>query len=265
MVTELNIQGRDRRDRLLRVLRALLHGVCDSGRRQDVDFATPASWRTFEKRHAECSAASVRQEVFTHQLNVGTLMQRPLTLCTTDPLPGLLEVLAKYQDEAYFGRGESIGHADTTRPWTLPIWREISATVPEDGLPLMLSVYSDGCNVAGASYHPVVLEPAHFCTKTHRSLDLMVTTTLFEEPRLCKTRQLNSREKAIKVQNVNLAVDATFCVAPRGDDWWIDGADRRSAAKALPESDRVRYRSAGARGTDRQNVLPMYSTGSVVW
>jgi hypothetical protein len=209
LVTALHIEGRAQLDVLLSHLQGILLETCDSSRVNDILFATPASWRTFSARQLAVSTAAPHSEIFEHRLDIKELglPQSTVSLCTADPLPALLEVLVKYENEAYIGRGESIGFAAASRPWTLPLWKEVAASVPADGLPLMLAVYSDACSVAGGSFHPILLEPMHFQRK---SLDRFVTATMYEEPRLCKGTVLNGKQKAVKLQVFNLALDATF-------------------------------------------------------
>ena len=74
----------------------------------------------------------------------------------------------------------------------------------------MISVYSDGCNAKGKTYHPIIMEPAHFCTTEVHGLDLMVTTTLYCEPQLRSAAALSAFQKDVKLQILNLAIDATF-------------------------------------------------------
>jgi len=55
----------------------------------------------------------------------------------------------------YIGRGVLGAHVDTDKPWTTQLWTDVSAHVPDDGVPLMLGVYSDAFNAAKRNHHPI--------------------------------------------------------------------------------------------------------------
>ena len=231
VVSDLHIEGRERKGSCLRHLQTLLLLVCSSDWKDDVEFSTPACWKTFESRRTALAIERAEQEVVEHVLNIEALgqIQRSVTLCTADPLPALLRVLHKYKDKAYLGRGENSTVCDTRKPWTFRVWKDISAHVPPDGVPLMIRVYSDACNAKGKSYHPIIMELAHFCESEVHGLDLMVTTTLFQEPKIRSGIVLNGRQKAVKLQVLNLAVDASFA--------WLHNAMRNGVQVYLDDSD----------------------------
>ena len=88
MVSDLHIEGRERRGSCLRHLQTLLSLVCSSDSKNDVEFSTPTCWKTFESRRTALVIQRAEQEVVEHVLNIEALgqIQRNLTLCTTDPL-----------------------------------------------------------------------------------------------------------------------------------------------------------------------------------
>lgn len=55
----------------------------------------------------------------------------------------------------YIGRGDVGAEVDTNKAWTTQLWSDISAHVPEDGVPLMIGLYSDGFTAAKRSHHPI--------------------------------------------------------------------------------------------------------------
>lgn len=81
--------------------------------------------------------------------------EQTVKICTTDPMPLLVNVIRKYQgDGIYVGRGE-IGDVDRRKPWTTSLWQAISTHVPADGVPLMLGIYSDAFSAGKKSHHVV--------------------------------------------------------------------------------------------------------------
>ena len=131
MVSDLHIEGRERKGSCLRNLQTLLLLVCLSDWTDDVEFATPACWKTFESRRTALIIERTEQEVVEHVLNIEALgqIQRNLTRCTADPLPAQLRELHENKDKAYLGRGDNPTVCDTRKPWTFRVWHDISAHV----------------------------------------------------------------------------------------------------------------------------------------
>jgi len=132
MIENLQIEGRDRRGRLLSHVRALLMLATAPLRPTaelvgQLKFATPTSWRTFENRlsdarrmaapHAESAErkhTAYHLESITGLLNFLLLIavadlrivihhaqmksfEQTVKICTTDPMPLLVAVLRRYQ------------------------------------------------------------------------------------------------------------------------------------------------------------------------
>lgn len=60
MIDAIGIEGRGRRVRFLSFLRGLMHLVAPESARETIDFVTPCSWRTFEKRRTEMQQIRAR-------------------------------------------------------------------------------------------------------------------------------------------------------------------------------------------------------------
>jgi hypothetical protein len=155
-----SVYGRDRREALLGECRELLLLVAPE-KSAAILAALPKSWSTFAARCEVSDSAREprRASIYHHTFDVTGLgqVQRTVTISTADPLPRLLRLLYVYQEYAYFGRGASGEQpVNVDKLWTTENWRRISAGVPSDGVPLMISMYSDAFNAAGRNHHPIM-------------------------------------------------------------------------------------------------------------